>query len=168
MDVFIEKLVKKNNDGKALAINFLIVIATFILSIIAFVFLASFSLLFVAGLCYGAWYLLKMQQIEYEYSLTNGELDVDIIRGMSKRKHLFTVNCKDFEILAPFNETHKREFETPSITKKIYVCSSLKEADLYFAIFVNKEHQKVLLVFEPDERMLQSFKTYIGRKIIGN
>lgn len=166
MDVFIEKIVKKKSDGKDLAIRFLISCGAFVVTILAFVFLSSFGLFIMCGAIYGAWYLIKMQQIEYEYSLTNGEIDVDIIRGMSKRKRLFSINCKEFEMLAPYNDNHKREYETPSITKKIYACSSLTENDLYFAIFINQEHQKVLFVFEPDERMLSSFKTYIPRKMI--
>ena len=122
MDIFLEKIIKKKSDGKSIAISFLISFGAFVISILAFVFLSSFGLFIMCGAIYGAWYLIKMQQIEYEYSLTNGELDVDIIRGMSKRKRVFSINCKEFEILAPYNDNHKREYETPSITKKIYAC----------------------------------------------
>jgi hypothetical protein len=91
-----------------------------------------------------------------------------MIIAMRKRKRLLNIHCRDFEIVAPYNQNHKREYETPSIQKKIFACASLNESDLYFAIFTTKETGKTLLVFQPDERMLNSFKSYLPRKVFDN
>ncbi len=170
MDVFIEKIVKKKSDAKSKALTILIIVGVLILSIVALgiPFLGMFGIFIVVGLIYGAWILITSFQVEYEYSLTNGELDIDSIIAQRRRKRILTINCKEFELLAPFNESHKRETETPSLKKKIYACTSLDAEGLYFAIFNTTEFGKTLLVFEPDDRMLASFKSYIPRKVMDN
>lgn len=168
MDVFIEKIVKKKSDAKSTALTVLIIVGVLILSVIGLTFAGSFGIFIVAGLIYGAWFLITSFQVEYEYSLTNGELDIDTIIAQRKRKRILTIHCKEFEMLAPYNESHKRETETPSLKKKIYACTSLNEEGLYFAIFNTTDFGKTLLVFEPDDRMLASFKSYIPRKVMNN
>ena len=170
MDIFLEKIVKKRLSGTDVAVNMIIVVAAIILFLviaaIGFSYNGMLAILLGFGELYGAWYLLSSRNLEYEYSLTNGGFDVDVIIAQRKRKHLVSIDCREFEILAPVNEAHKREMETPSIKTKIFARTSPLSEGQYFAIFINKEKGKTLLVFEPDERMIESFKTYIPRKVL--
>lgn len=169
-DVFIEKLVKKKRTGQDLALIVLISFGALIAALLAFVFLAgrlgAFGVLIIFGVFYGGWYLITNLNIEYEYSLTNGELDVDMIIAERRRKRLLTVHCKEFEILAPVNDNHKKEMEDTGINYKVYACSSMEANRLYFCIFNLSGKGKTLLIFEPDNRMLDSFKTIIPRKVL--
>ena len=38
--------------------------------------------------------LARGMSVEYEYAITNTELDIDMIRGKSRRKHITTINLK--------------------------------------------------------------------------
>lgn len=85
MDIFIEYLVKRKNTMKNNFLRFLIVFGTIIFTIIMFYLCMLFSqlsfifLCLIAGGIYGAWYLMGTFKVEYEYIVTNGEMDIDKI-----------------------------------------------------------------------------------------
>lgn len=165
MDVFIEKIVQKKKDLKDIALSVLIWIAAVIISFIAIMFLSSFGVLIAGGAMYGAWYLTTSFSLEFEYILTNGEIDVDKIIARRKRKRIITVNSRQFEIFAPYIQKYQNEYNSQTIKEKIYALSSIDSPDAYFAIFDHKETGKTLLVFEPDERMINNFKTLNPRRV---
>lgn len=86
MDTFVEQIVAKKKGAKEIAVIagtiFLIVVLVFVL----FMFLGYFSLVIDMLLIYGAWWLITSQNIEYEYSVTNGDIDIDQIIAQRKRK----------------------------------------------------------------------------------
>lgn len=43
--------------------------------------------------------------VEYEYIVTNGEMDIDKIIAKRRRKRLITVNARTFERFGPFKES---------------------------------------------------------------
>ena len=51
-----------------------------------------------------------------------------------------------------------------SIKNRIDASSSIDSPDAYF-ITLNYKGQKTLVIFEPNERMLNNFKIYIPRKV---
>ena len=68
---------------------------------------------------YGFYVLKNNQRIEYDYTFTNGVLDIAKIINNSKRKRLLSMNVKDFEVVAPISDegfqrmlNHKRYSET--------------------------------------------------------
>ncbi len=164
MDVFIEKIVKKKATGIDIAINILLAVAAIILFLVVFLFLGALGFLLGCLEVYGVWYLISSRSLEYEYSLTNGELDVDCIIAQRKRKRLASLDCREVEIFAPVNENYKRELESSGIKNKIFAVSSPNSEGQYFCIFNDKNNGRTLLVFEPDDRMINSFKSYAPRK----
>lgn len=101
MDIFYEYLVKKHKGtAQWLEIFGCILLAlalTFAAIILLFSLNPSFSgviLVAIIGIWYGAVWLLKGLNVEYEYTITNGELDIDMIKGRTRRKHITTINLK--------------------------------------------------------------------------
>lgn len=95
MDYYNEQLVKKNGDGRDLALKVLIcagAAAVIALSIFAAI-MFSFTPIIIIGIgaCYLAYLLLTGTSVEYEYIVTNNDLDIDKISGKRKRKRLITV-----------------------------------------------------------------------------
>lgn len=76
MDTFVEQIVVKKKGGKEWAIIAGILVAALILAALALL-LGPFALLLIAGIGYGAYWLITSQNIEYEYSVTNGDIDID-------------------------------------------------------------------------------------------
>ena len=165
MDIFIEKLVKKQKTSKDMlkAIGLILaslVIVFFIVPLIPFV--KGFLIFFIVAIPFFAYYVIKSQNVEYEYAYTNGELDVDRIVAESRRKRLLSVDCKDFEIVAKVS-SDKYSDEYRKIPNKVEAVSSMTSPDVYFAVFENGG-KRTILYFEPNDKMIEAMWKYIPRK----
>lgn len=165
MDVFIEKIVTKKKNAKDSAITLAIIVVGLILSMIIFSFkvTSSFAPFIIVGLIYGAYRLITTRNIEFEYAVTNGDLDIDKIISQRKRKRIFSASCKDFEIVAKPASVYFTQ-DMKNINKQIHAVSSIDSPDVYF-VSLNYKGEKTVVYFEPDKRMLDAFKTYIPRKV---
>lgn len=174
MDVYVEDLVKQKKTTKTYALITLIVLAAVILSVVLFfctLLLRTFAFIFlllIAGVIYGAWYLIGSMRIEYEYIVTNGEMDVDKIISQRKRKRLITVKLNTFELMAPVNGKYRHEFETKQVAATIDASVNKEQADAWFMIVNHPKKGMVKLVFTPSERIINSAKLFNPRNIFTN
>lgn len=169
MDLFSEYIVKKKKDGKDILKIVGIVIAAIILvffsfALVAVPILSSFAMLVTAGIIYGAYYLITNLNVEYEYIVTNGELDVDTILNRRKRKRIITVHSKTFELVAPVGSSEYKSEENGNFTRVIDASSGRDNGKTYFAIF-SKDGQRIKLVFEPTQKMLDAFKIFVPKNV---
>ena len=119
-----------------------------------------------AALVYLAYRFITGRNIEFEYIVTNGELDIDKIIAKRKRKRIFSASCKDFEIVARVRSNSFSQ-SVQSIKNRIDASSSLSSTDAFF-VTLNYKGERTLVIFEPDERMLNNFKIFIPRKVMTN
>ena len=85
-DFYSEQLVAKKSGGSETAKKILIGVLTALVA--AFLFLIiifPLSLLLVGLVFYGGYYLMTGIDTEYEYILTNGDLDIDKITGAQEK-----------------------------------------------------------------------------------
>jgi len=165
MDTFIEKIVAKKKDFKDVLITIAVILGALILIpvVLNIPIINQFALIIITGIIYLAYRLIRARNIEYEYLVTNGDLDIDIIIDQRKRKRIFSANCKDFDILAKVKSRHFNS-SVQNIQKRIIAASDINSPDAYF-FTMNYQGEKTLVVFEPDERMLNNFRLFIPRKI---
>lgn len=165
MDSFIEKIVIKRKTFKDHLISIGIVLAGIILIfLVGFIeFLAPFWFIIAAAIVYFMYQLISSSNIEYEYIVTNGELDIDKIINRKRRKRIFSANCKEFEIVAKL-KGGLNDRRVQNINNKIIAVSSINAENVYFAI-LNYKGERTAVFFEPDERIINSFKLFIPRKI---
>lgn len=165
MDIFIEKLVVRKKTLVDYLIVAAMVIVGFVVSLVLMSvrFLQGYQLLVTAVIIYAIYFFIKTRSIEYEYAVTNGELDIDKIVAQRKRSRVFSLTCKEFEMVARVDSEHLKG-EYSGIKNVIQACSDLKAEGLYF-IVANYKGLKTLVYFEPDERMLKAFKTFIPKKV---
>lgn len=163
MDIFMEKIVRKKKDIKDYLITAAIVIVAIILAPVVLTYLGDMGLFFIAGIIYLAYLLVTTRNVEYEYAVTNGDLDIDKIIAQRKRVRVFSSSCKNFEIVAKLKSDHF----TPQYRsfKKQIDCTSTREADGVWFIALNYKNEQTIVYFEPTEKMLQNFKTFIPRKV---
>jgi hypothetical protein len=105
--------------------------------------------------------------VEYEYILTNGEMDIDRILGQTRRKRMLSVDCRQFDILAPMTKEFEREYTSKTLTKKLDYSSGASAQGRVFAIFNGKDGARTLLVFEPNEGILLALKSLLRSKTKG-
>lgn len=176
MDVFFEQIVAKRSTGVDVAKKIGIVFAAIILVLLFTFILPGFrvaegilgmigqvfsmlGLLLAVGAVYGAYYLISGMNIEYEYILTNGEIDVDKIIARRKRKRLVTVDTRTFTEFGLYKSV-------PSVDSNVTVimaCSSVEAPNTYYGICDHSKFGKCMLVFNPNEKILNHAKQYIKR-----
>ncbi len=162
-DIFIEQLVVRKNDQKTKIRKILYVVLALLLSFLAVRFIFSLSIILVSVIWFGVYYLFSRENVEFEYSFTSGELDVDKIINRKSRKHMITVDVREMIIMA--SKTRVNEFKELAKYDK-YVDYSSGGDNTYIALF-RMDKQIVKMEFEPNEQVLKSIRMYIPNKVKG-
>lgn len=168
-DIFIEYMVKKQNTPQTALLRALLLLAAALVTVAALLFggnLGGFSFLsplLIIGAWYGAWYLITSTKVEYEYSVTNGEIDVDQIIAQRRRKRLVTVNCKEVEAFGRYKpEQHQgRDYQT-----RIIACDHPQSPELWYCIARLSQSGRTLVVFNANQKMLDGIKPFLPRPIM--
>jgi len=122
-----------------------------------------FTLVFGA-LAYGCFVLRNNQRIEYDYTFTNGILDIAKVINNSKRKKLLSVDVREFEVIAPIShEGFQRMLHHKGIQNR-YNYFLNRGGGLYYGVFT-QNGVKSMLVFEPSEKLVQMFKIFNPRNV---
>ncbi len=176
MDVFFEQIVRKkpNTAQKIVKTAFIIVAIVLILSLVSYAFVLLIANSFLAPICillafgvgFGANWYVKRMHLEYEYSITNGDFDIDKIIGKSKRARVISTNCQDFEEFGIYDEKAKEKLSHREFNAKV-MAANLQEEGLYYAVVAHKTIGSVLVVIQPDERIKTALKKFIPR-IVAN
>ena len=160
MDNFAEQLVKHKPTGsdrmKTCIILILGMLLTFLALIAGFVF--SFLLLFVAvAIGVGTFFLYRNSKVEYEYTFTNGELDIDKIINQTKRKEMLTISVSKFTSFGKY--TNEIPEETSDMTI-VFATDNIVENE-YFADFQHESYGNTRLVFVPNEKMVSNIVKFL-------
>ena len=153
MDSFVEQIIQKKKGAKEWAIIIAVVLGALILGFLSFMFLGTLALFALVGIGYGAWWLITTQNIEYEYCVTNGDIDVDQITARRKRKRLVSVAGRKVECLLPYDPTAPMG----QYQRVVMVAPSLAESGLWYFTYNSKKNGRTLVVFQPEQRVLQAF-----------
>jgi len=167
MNLFREESVHKVDTSLSTLLYIFTYGAMIFSGILAFIFLTAIMqglfnefnvicLVLFAGLTFGFYILRNNQRVEYDYTFTNGVLDIAKVINNNKRKKLLSADIKDFEIIAPISdEGFNRMLNHPGIKKLNYFLN--RGGGLYYGVYT-KDGAKSLLVFEPSEEMVALFK----------
>lgn len=150
MDHFYEQLITTYKTGIYKTVNGAMYVFTIIgLASVTTNLILVVILLGLAGACY--FYKQKLF-VEYEYQFTNGEIDVEKIIEMKKRKKVVSFNIKEVTLIAPEGSAAVKDFyNKPSTIVKCY--PSTGKAKVYVAM-VTEGNNKMQLMFVPDEKFL--------------
>ncbi|ONI39503.1 hypothetical protein AN639_01520 [Candidatus Epulonipiscium fishelsonii] len=164
-DIFKEQLVKVAIKPKDKALKVLLISAIVAEGVLI---LASsiFIVIGLAALIVGEIYLLSCINKEYEYILTNNELDIDVIYNRQRRKKVTTIDLKNISIMAGINNaTYSGEL---SNFQKILDLSDGNNTSHTYAIIypINGEITKVLIT--PNEEMVQLIYRQAPNKVRKN
>jgi hypothetical protein len=178
MDLFREESVHKVDTGLNTLIYVLSWIGMILFGISAVILFQSifnqlfsgnfnlFSIIFFlifGGLTYLCFTTRNNQRIEYDYTFTNGTLDIAKIINNTRRKKLLSADVKEFEIIAPTSDSgFQRMLQHPGIKKYNYFLN--RGGGLYYGVFTHNG-EKSILVFEPSDEMVRLFKLVNPRNV---
>ncbi len=162
-DIFLEKTVKRIVPKQAERVTKVtLVTAVICLALLFFhpVFLIGSVVFFILYA-----YDVNNLHIEYDYSYTNGEIDIVKVINGSRRKKLITFEQDDIEIMAsPENEELKRYLNGQ--IKKIDCVSHEKDRKNYAMVVKKSENQgKVMILWEPGDEIAEMLKRFESSKV---
>lgn len=165
MDVFVEQIVSKRKDGKQVALIVGILLLAVILAavILAFaLYLYILAPVLLVGLGYGTWWIITQQNIEFEYSVTNGDIDIDQITARRKRKRIVSVGGAKIESAGRYDAA---KWANRKMDRFVMAAPSPNEEELYFFTYHSKKRGHTLVVFQPDERVKQALYKALPRLV---
>ncbi len=168
MDIFIEQLVRKKKTKKEyirMGLCALGAVCNAVLFLVLFQipFIGAFALFICFGLMYLLYMALTGTNLEYEYSFTNGVLDVDKIINLRKRKKLAEIYAKNIEAMASGKTADYQRLLADRGVRKIYA-STMEAEDLYYILFF-KDGVMTMLIFNPNQEIRESFFRYNPKKV---
>lgn len=170
MEGFNEQVVKRANKPKNMIIK---IISVLILIMIPIIFsVLSFAItaymfyiglfLFIGGI-YVVWYIITSQKVEFEYSVAGDELEISKIISLRKRKRVCKVPIREIEQL----EKGAKSVDGAKFSKSfIAVCDIDADDENYYAVFNSAAYGKCLLIFSPNEQILEGMKRYLNKDIV--
>ena len=154
-DDFLEKIVPRRVTPASRLCQAAVLLAAAGVILLGLLFAGAFvGTVIVLAAGWGAWKLIQRQQVEYEYAVTSGELDVDVIYAQQSRKHLLTVAPGHVEALEPW----KGGRIDGGI--KVIDCTSGAGAQGCWRLLYRQQGQRCALLFEPSDAMVVSIRKY--------
>lgn len=150
MDNICEQIVSKSRTSSD-RIKAVLIIAGMAVISAALLFLAFVTgflvlALIAAAAVFGGIYLLSGMEIEYEYIITNNEMDIDKIIGRRKRKRMITVDLSRTEEFCCYPPEAELDADAT-----VHATTGLEKDARY--LFVNhKDYGKVGVIFNPNQR----------------
>lgn len=150
MDTFSEQLVTRSNTKSDTIKKILISVAAILIAAllmwlsIVFGFYSLIILVFAA--LGGGVYLVGNMDVEYEYIITNDEMDIDKIIGRRKRKRMITLDLKSAEDFG----TYPSEDDI-NVDATVHATTGM-EKDAHYLLVNHGSYGKVMLIFNPNEK----------------
>lgn len=154
MDNYCEQLVEKRKTGSDIA-RMVLVSLGLILGASAFMFLAIYfgimvMVIFAVGLlALGVWLVTGMN-VEYEYIVTNSEMDIDKIIGRRKRKRMITVDLTKVNDFGGYPPAEDIDADTT-----VHATTGF-EKNAHYLLVEHNDYGKVKVIFNPNEKMREA------------
>ena len=164
MDTFFEQITAVKKSCKDIAAITGIWLLAFIICFLLVLFmgyLGSFSFLLIAGALFGAFKLSCRFNVEYEYIVTNGTMDIDKIINKSSRKRVLSFELATVSRLEKFNQGLLSSVNS----KEIVTACNLNDPEAYLMVSSTEGKGTSYLIFAPDERVRGAIVKFVPKFI---
>lgn len=124
-------------------------------------FLGTFSLLLAAGALFGAYKLCTRFNLEYEYIVTNGTMDIDKIINKSSRKRILSFELATVSRIEKFNPAQLSGVNA----KELFITCNQDDPGAYLMVSATEGKGTSYLVFAPDERVRSAIVKFVPKFI---
>ncbi len=169
MDRFLEQAVSKHKrtiDEIMYYLSWVVmivsaVLAFMVLNVIFYQFSVAMlvMLLVFAGIAVYLFFFHDRLRTEYEYTFTNGSMDFAMVFNNCKRKNLGSLNVAKVDAFGKVaSGSFHRHVSAPGVKQLRWFLN--RDAELYYFAY-SKDGQKSILVFEPNEEMVDYIRHYL-------
>lgn len=170
MDTFSEQLVTRSTTKadtiKKVMISVGAILIATLLMWLSIVFGIYSLIILVFGVLGGGVYLVGNMDVEYEYIITNNEMDIDKIIGRRKRKRMITLDLQSAEDFGTYPAANEI-----SVDATVHATTGL-EKNAHYLLVNHGSYGKVMLIFNPNEKtreaIMQEVPNPLRVKIVHN
>ena len=170
MEGFNEQVVKRVNTAKNTIIKIVSILALItvptICVLLAYVitpYMIYLGLFLLLGGIYVVWYIFTSQKVEYEYSVIGDELDIAKVVSLRRRKRVCKVQIREITQL----EKGEKSIKNMHFTKTFIAAHDIENnEENYYAVFNSTAYGKCVLIFSPNEHILEGMKKHLNKDIM--
>jgi len=148
-------------------VNNILKIVLWVVAILSF--LASLSgilgliSLLIAIIAAVAGYFIGLKcDLEYEYTLTDKEIDIDVIYSKQRRKGVTNIDLTKLEIMAPVNSYRLDGYKNRTVKTEDYSSGDEANVKNMYAMYYDGSRK---LIIEPDERLFKAIYNVAPHKV---
>ncbi len=160
-EVVYEQLIKRRNRS----IDFIyraLIYASILALVFSTVIFGTIGLILAVVLGFAAYYLIFPRfSVEYEYTLINKELDIDIIYRKEKRKSGMNLDLSQAELIAPLSSPRMAYYQD---CKQINYSANDSDKPPY-AIVITHKQGTVCVLIQMDDTLYSHLKMVVPRVI---
>ena len=160
-DALYEHIVTRKSSPLDLVKKVAIILLLVIIFLITFAILGSFALviMLILGFVTHIFVFSRLNK-EYEYTMLNHDIDIDVIYSRQKRKRILSFDFQKAEIIAPRNSPRLNSYKI----EKTYDFSSGDPNEKVFAIIIQLQQKRNCILIEPDQGMINHMRPWMGSK----
>jgi hypothetical protein len=170
MDNFHEEIIVRKNKMLSGLLYILLNVLMVVLALIAAIFMqnilteqgvslgAAGVFLASGGLAVLIYFSRNFLKVDYEYTFTNGIIDIAKVINNKKRKELLSFHIKDAVEMAPIFTNGFNKYQSMTDVKKIN--AFVNRDNLKYFIYVPAAEEKKLIVMEPSDTFVELCKKY--------
>lgn len=165
-DVFHEQLViRRKSSSERLKQVGLVTAGVVVGLITAFIpIINTMFWLFIVLAIWGAVYLARSYNVEFEYAVTNYFLDIDKIIAQRKRQRLVSLDIRKIDYFISSKDTNYKAQKNDNNIKKTIDCTSNSGEENIYAIITNIEGVKTRILIEPNKDIIDAIYKYLQKK----
>ena len=161
-DAFYEQIVARKPRITDMLIRILVILGIVVLFFFGMPFIGFLAGILAVALGFAAYYLIFPRlNVEYEYSILNHDMEISAIYSKQNRKKKTSFDIQTAEIIAP-KGSHRLDSYHPAKTEDF---TSGKANAKAYAVMIPKNQQITCILIEPDERMIEHMRGWMGSKM---
>ena len=155
MDAYTEQIIKKKKGAVSWAMMLGSLVVSILFLWLALPFMLSSMLIFaacVAAAGWFMWYIIGTQNVEYEYCVTNGDIDIDRIVAQRKRQRIVSVKGKKLQNIGLYTADC---LAGKQVDRFVMAAPSAKEEGNWYFTYTSKKSGFTAVVFRPNDKVLK-------------
>ena len=161
-DAMYEQLVARKPKAYDIPLRILVLLVIVAVALFGMLFVGMISFIVAVILAFLAYYFIFPKlNVEYEYIILNHDLQVDVIYNKAKRKRLQNFDIQSAEIIGRKGSARLNSYKSD----KIYDYSSGYPCAKAYAIMLPLDQKNACVYIEPDQKMIDHMKQWMGMKM---
>ena len=148
-DIFVEEMVVRRKTVWNLLLTAAMILGGLAVIILVWLVVPFISTVLILIIGFAVYLGVRFQYVEYEYSFTNGDLDVDKIMAKRKRERKLEINQRQIRVMAPYTAEYEPETKDYKVSEVLDFSSSKNAAGRWFFICEKQDGQFAFVVIQP-------------------